>query len=113
MSETVITERQQYWLNHIRSADASEGTLVDYAKAQSLKVKDLYQWKTLLVRRGVMSGKSAQQKAFVAVRESVTASKAALVLPNGARLEFSGAVDAETIQSLVTAASSLGSSALG
>jgi len=108
MSETVITERQQYWLNHIRSADASEGTLVDYAKAQDLKVKDLYQWKTLLVRRGVMSGKAGKPKAFVAVRESVTASKATLLLPNGVRIEVSGAIDGETIQSLVTAASSLG-----
>lgn len=108
MSEKAITDRQQYWLDHIRSADASDGTLVEYAKAQGLKVKDLYQWKTLLARRGVIAGKADKPKAFVAVRESVTASKAALVLPNGARLEFSGDVDVETIKSLVAAASALG-----
>jgi len=113
MSEQAITQRQQYWLGHIRSADASDGTLVDYAKSEGLKVKDLYQWKTLLARLGVIAGKASKPKAFVAVRESVTAGKATLVLPNGARLEFSGDVGAETIQSLVTAASSLGSSSLG
>jgi len=95
MSEnTTFTERQQYWLNHIRAADASDGTLVDYAKGEGLKVKDLYQWKTLLARRGVIVGKADKPTAFVAVRESVTASKATLVLPNGARLEFCGDVDA-------------------
>jgi len=50
---------------------------------------------------------------FVAVRESTAVSKAALLLPNDVRFELPGAVDAETIQSLVTAASSLMSSALG
>jgi hypothetical protein len=107
MSEKAITERQQYWLNHIRLADASGGTLVDYANSEGLKVKDLYQWKTLLLRRGVISGKADKPKAFVAVRESTPASKAALLLPNGVRIEFTGGVDAETIQSLVIAASSL------
>ncbi len=42
MSKAVITERQQYWLDHIRAADAFDGTLVEYAKAEGMKVKDLY-----------------------------------------------------------------------
>ena len=113
MGETAITERQQYWLDHILAAESFNGTLVEYAGVEGLKVKDLYQWKTLLSRRGVITGKGAQQKAFVAVRESTTASMAALLLPNGIRIELSGAVDTETIQSLVTAASSFGSSAPG
>ncbi len=50
MSDT-ITERQQYWLNHIQAADKFDGTRVEYAKAEGLKVKDLYQWKTLLTLR--------------------------------------------------------------
>ena len=61
---TEITERQQYWLNHIKAADASEGTLVAYAAAHDLKVKDLYQWKTTLSRRGLLLGKSSKA-AFV------------------------------------------------
>ncbi len=55
MSKAVITERQQYWLDHIRAADAFDGTLVEYAKAEGLKVKDLYQWKTVLIRRGFVA----------------------------------------------------------
>ena len=108
MSETTITERQQYWLDHIRAANRFEGTLVEYAKGEGLKVKDLYQWKTLLARRGVIARKGDKPKAFVAVRETVTASKATLVLPNGSRIELSGGIDAETVKSLVTAASELG-----
>ena len=33
-SESAVTERQQSWLIHIKAADASEGTLADYTKAQ-------------------------------------------------------------------------------
>jgi len=107
MSKTVITERQQYWLDHVEAADAFNRTLVEYAKVEGLKVKDLYQWKTILTRRGFLAGK-VEAPAFVPVRETGTTSKAALVLPNGARLELSGSLDAETVKSLVFAASELG-----
>jgi len=33
--------------------------LVAYAAAHDLKVKDLYQWKTALARRGLLPAKSA------------------------------------------------------
>ena len=107
MSENTITERQQYWLEHIRAAERFDGTLVDYASSEGLKVKDLYQWKTLLARRGVIAREDEKPKAFVAVRGTATTSKAALVLPNGARIELSGDIAAEAVKSLVTAASEL------
>ena len=44
MAEFEITERQQYWLNDFRAADARKGTPVEYANAHELKIKDLYQW---------------------------------------------------------------------
>ena len=47
-----ITKHQQHWLDHINAAEASAGTLVAYAATHKLKVKDLYQWKTALTRRG-------------------------------------------------------------
>ena len=34
MSEQAVTERQQYWLDHILAADAVEGSLIEYAKAE-------------------------------------------------------------------------------
>ncbi len=49
-AERAITERQRYWLGHVRAADTSEESTVAYARAQGLKVKDLYQWKTKLIQ---------------------------------------------------------------
>ena len=42
-AEIEITERQQYCLNHVRAADARDGTSVEHVNAHDLIVKDLYQ----------------------------------------------------------------------
>ncbi len=106
MSKAVLTERQQYWLDHIQSADEFDGTLVEYAKAEGMKVKDLYQWKTILMRRGFLA--KPEPPAFVPVRETASTTMAALVLPNGSRIELSGGIDTESVKALVLAASELG-----
>ena len=106
MSEKAITERQQYWLDHIRAAAAFEGSLVEYAKAEGLKVKDLYQWKTVFAHRGVIAGKVDKANAFVSVQARPTTSKAVLLMPNGIRFELSGSVNPQTMKSLLQAASS-------
>ena len=107
MSESAITKRQQHWLDHLKAAKTYDGSVADYARAEGLTPKELYQWKTILRRRGLIAGK-AKPSAFVPVRQADTAGKAALVLPNGARLELSGTIDASTIKALILAASELG-----
>ncbi len=37
MSETPITERQQYWPDHIRAAEDFDGSIADYARSEGLK----------------------------------------------------------------------------
>jgi hypothetical protein len=39
MSDTPITERQQFWLDHIQAADAFDGSIADYARSEGLKPK--------------------------------------------------------------------------
>ena len=54
MSDIAITERQQYWLDHIRASSAFDGTLAEYARSAGLKSKDLYSWKSILGSRGLL-----------------------------------------------------------
>jgi hypothetical protein len=107
-SHKPITERQQYWLDHILAADVFNGTLVEYASVEGLKVKDLYQWKTLLSRRGLLPGKKSSL-AFVAVTASVLppVTSMSMLLPNGVRLQFDGKVDAKSLGDILSAASQL------
>ena len=54
MADTSITERQKFWRDHVLAAAAFDGTIVEYAKANNLKTKDIYQWKTSLTKRGLL-----------------------------------------------------------
>lgn len=106
MTVKPVTDRQQYWLNHLKSAEANDGTLVDYAKAHQLKPKDLYQWKTRLIQRGALPD-PAKPSGFVRVSSPVAHPRISLVMPNGVRLELHGDLSSGTVQALVRAASEL------
>lgn len=103
-----ITERQQLWLDHIKAADASDGSLVAYATAHDLKVKDLYQWKTVLARRGLLPGKT-RKPAFVPVARpsSSLPTSCSITLRNGVRLQFAGHLDAVMLGEILSAASAV------
>lgn len=108
MSDTEITDRQQYWLDHIRAAEAHEESVAAYARAEGLAPKELYQWKTILTRRGLLAGrKTVPDFVQVATPSSIQAAGLSLLLPNGIRLEFHGALEPEQMHSLIAAASSL------
>lgn len=103
-----ITERQQAWLDHIKAADASDGSLVAYAAAHDLKVKDLYQWKTALARRGLLPGKT-RKPAFVPVarRSSSLPTSCSITLRNGVRVQFAGDLDAAMLGQILSAANAV------
>lgn len=104
-----ITKRQQHWLDHINAAEASADTLVAYAATHKLKVKDLYQWKTALTRRGFLPEKKPKA-AFVPVATAppkVSPTSCNVMLPNGVRVQFTGNLDGVSLREIMTAASRL------
>lgn len=105
MSQPPISERQQFWLEHVQAAVHSDHSQAEYARTHGLKVKDLYQWKTLLTRRGFTFDEQPPS-GFVSVRSSPAAALT-LVLPNGVRLEATGALDEQQIKILLTQASQI------
>jgi len=108
MSALPITERQQFWLDHLRSAEVFDGSVADYARAHELTPKELYQWKTILTRRGLLPGKKRGSDFVQVVTPCpVSPTGVSLVLPNGVRLEFGGELRSEQMHSLVEAASRL------
>lgn len=123
MTARQITERQRYWLDHVRAADASDESTVAYAGKQGLKVKDLYQWKTKLIQlklyhpSGAVTPSSfVPVKAKAASKPALPASDArqcytsggALVFPSGLRFEFQGEVSPGVIREVMLSASESG-----
>ncbi len=53
MLAKTMTTKQRYWLRQVIAADASGGTISEYASEQGLQLKALYAWKTKLTRLGL------------------------------------------------------------
>lgn len=90
-----LTERQQFWLEHIRACGT--GSLKAYAEAHDLRVGSLYEAKKKLRRLGVLEEPCARAASsrFVRVsRESVSPSPPTMCrihLRNGTVVEVAGA----------------------
>ncbi len=108
MSDTPITERQQHWLDHIQAAEAFDGSIADYARSEGLKPKELYSWKGILARRGLLGDASPDNSTgLVRVIAPARPLGMSLVLPNGVRLEWNGELVLEQLEALVKSASRL------
>lgn len=73
MTEQQLTEREQQGLEHVKKAGELKYSLARYAAAFTLDVKDLYEAKRRLVRKGVIARRTKswdgeQRGGFVPVR---------------------------------------------
>ena len=107
MAETddpTLTERQQYWLKHIRACEISGQTTIDYAREHGIKVKSMYSARKALVEKGTLPRPEPARFQQVQVVSGSPASDSQwhVQLPNGAAVAFSGNVDAATLSLVLT-----------
>ena len=67
-SKARLTERQQFWLDHLLVCREQGQTLSGYAKAHGLSVSGLYTAHSMLKCRGVLTEPAATAPTFVPVR---------------------------------------------
>ena len=106
-----LTDRQQYWLGHLRAAIENGEALSAYARRQGLSVAALHQAKKVLKAMGAMEGSINQTRArtevsspFVAVKiEPARASVVCeLTHASGWTLKFSTLPSAEWLNAWVS-----------
>lgn len=106
-----LTERQRFWLRHLRACEASGQTSIDYAKAQGLKVKSLYSARKALAEKGALPPAPPSVNGFQQIQvvdDSRGSQKQWHVqLPNGLAVSFDGQVDATTLSLILTTAAAL------
>jgi len=49
------TDRQQYWLKHIRACDAAGKPSVDYARENGIEVSAMYSGRKALAEKGALT----------------------------------------------------------
>ena len=99
-----MTARQRHWLEHVKAAEASDGTLSDYASRHDLNLKALYQWKTKLIKLCLYAPKP--DSGFVSVRPAPVAPSlvpgCSITLVNGTRIAFTGTMNSQSIRAILT-----------
>lgn len=112
MEEVVeLTERQQYWLEHIRACEAAGQSTLEYARAHGFESRAMYKARQLLVEKGVWSIKKAGRQKLPRFQRAQVSGVPAdnqwrIQLPNGVVVAFGGEVNAKALSAVlkVTAA---------
>jgi hypothetical protein len=104
-----LTERQQYWLKHIRACDAAGQTSIDYARANGINVKTLYSARKALAEKGTLPPRKAIcfQKVQTPAVHSHPDSQWRIQLPNGVVVAFGGDLDASTLSLVLSTAAAV------
>lgn len=106
-----LTERQRFWLRHLRACKVSGQTSIDYARVHGLKVKSLYSARKALAEKGVLPPEPPQVNGFQRVQmvdnHRGEGKQWHVQLPNGLAVSFDGRVDAATLSLVLTTAAAL------
>ena len=106
--ETVLTERQRYWLEQIQACKAQGSSVAAYASAHGLEVRTMYGAKKVLVRKGVLPRTHHARFQRVQTPAARIDGDWRIRLPNGVSVDFSGSVDAVNLSTVLNTAASLG-----
>ncbi len=105
--EMRLTERQRYWLEHIRACEASGKSVTAYAAEHGFHVGAMYAGKKALVRKGVLPRTQHSQFQRVQTVAMTADNKWRIQLPNGVSVDFSGTVDAGSLSRVLNTVAGL------
>ena len=69
MKQAVLTEKQQYWLGHIKACERAGDAMSAYARKHNLDKKRFYNWKWLLAKQKLLDA-DIGETSFVKVQLS-------------------------------------------
>lgn len=106
-SSPTLTERQQFWLEHLRTCEAEGKATVVYAREHGLSPSGMYSARQDLVHRGVLPAPGKPRFARARVAPPQPEAQWQVQLPNGAVVSFNGDVHRDMLTTILQAAASL------
>ena len=106
-SKARLTERQQFWLDHLRVCREQGHTLRGYAKAHGLSVSGLYTAHSTLKSRGVVTEPAPPAPTLVPVRIAPGTAAFRVHLPNGVVVEVPAHVEGTAFSTVLECTSRL------
>lgn len=95
-----LTEQQSHWLTLLKTCKASGQTMKAFAASEGLALNDLYTWKKIRVKKGVLprTQKRFQRAEMV---ETGRVPECRILLPNGIAVILPGSLDITGITQLL------------
>lgn len=104
-TEISLTDKQQFWLNHINEAKAAGLSLADYAQREDLSLQSMYSYVNTLRKKGVLEQQKPSGFTRVVPASASTYSPLRIYLNNGVRIDV--AAEQINVAELLNAASQL------
>jgi hypothetical protein len=105
--DPALTERQQYWLKHIRACDAAGKPSVEYARENGIEVSAMYSARKALAEKGALLKPRPPRFQKTAVVDGTAGAQWQIQLPNGALVGFSGEVNARSLETVLRTVAAL------
>ncbi len=106
MNKQQLTERQQYWLNHITTCQHKGIRMTDYAQQVGIELRALYDAKNRLIKAGVLPRQKPPTFQKVEIKPTVSGF-CIISLSNGARLEWPTDGSAQSLAAVLSAVAQL------
>ena len=107
LAEMKLTERQQYWLEHIQACETSGKSVARYAEEHGFHVGAMYAGKKMLVRKGALRGAPLSRFQRLQTVPVTGGLQWCIRLPNGVSVDFSGTVEAGALLTVLNTAADL------
>jgi hypothetical protein len=104
----VLTKDQRYWLERIRSCEASGKSIAAYAAEHGFQVCAMYDAEKILVREGVLPRTHQARFQHVQLKAVTADTEWCVRLANGVSVEFSGSIDAGSLSTVLGTVAGLG-----
>ena len=111
MSEQSLTERQRYWLEHLRTCKAAGVTMQAYASEHGIDVRSLYGAKKRMVKRGVLAAEKRSggvEFSRARVLGAAAHGDCRVQFPNGITVTFSDTLDGRALSRILGTVATLG-----
>ena len=105
---STLTEHQRKWLGRVQACEGSGKSISAYASEQGFPVRAMYDARKVLVRKGVLPRTHGRRFQRVQTASVSTDNEWCIRLPNGVSVDFSGAVDAGALSTVLNTVARLG-----
>jgi len=102
-----LTESQSRWLKTLQACKASGKTMKAFAASEELDLNELYTWKKVLVKKGVLPRTQKPRFQKVKIVDTGPVPECRILLPNGVAVILPGGLDSMGMTQLLRSAMQL------